>query len=317
MSNYNNQTKITVIGSNGGTGAAIIDQLILSGYTNIKGITLSGEEKWGRNLEVVKCDALILKELLEATAGSEVIFGAFNASEYSDKSWGEEFPVFITNLIECGRANKSKLIFLDNLYSYKNQKGLKAYDENTLIIPYGPKARIRQSVEQKFIDGLKEFGIEGNIIKSSDLYGPYALNGVIGDRYFGKLFKDNVAEIIPLGNKLHSFTYTLDVGRLAVSAMESIQPLIIHTPNTAPIGYEDLVRITFPFLDSQPKESIAPMFIFRILAVFVAPIKSMLAMMYQWDHDYVINSIYNQDFIPTKLEVGVKSTVEWFRLITK
>ena len=53
---------------------------------------------------------------------------------------------------------------------------------------------------------------------------------------------------------------------------------------------------------------------FQFLALFAPPIKSMLAMMYQWDHRFIINSLYNHDFIPTKLEDGIKETVKWFRI---
>jgi cell division GTPase FtsZ len=43
---YNQSTKISVIGSNGGTGAAIVDELISKGFTNITGITISGKKMW-------------------------------------------------------------------------------------------------------------------------------------------------------------------------------------------------------------------------------------------------------------------------------
>jgi nucleoside-diphosphate-sugar epimerase len=310
---YNKSTKISVIGSNGGIGAAIIDELFSKGFTNVTGITISGREKWGRNLKVIQADALDQTQLLQATQGSEVIFGAFNASQYTDKSWEAEFPVFIKNFVECGKANNAKLIFMDNLYSYQNQEGKNSYNENTPIIPYNKKGGIRQSVANIFLKGLKDNNLSGHIIKSSDLYGPYALNSVIGDRYFEAVAKKNIAEIIPLGNNPHSLTYTRDAGRIAfITAFGDNQPLIAHTPNAPARGYEDMVRMTCKHFDKQPKESKAPMFMFRILALFIPPIKSMLAMMYQWNNTFVINSLYNQDFVPTSLEDGMKETVEWF-----
>jgi nucleoside-diphosphate-sugar epimerase len=311
---YNQSTPITIIGSNGGIGAAIVDELISQGFTNLIGITISGREKWGRNLKVIQADALDQQQLLRATQGSQIIFGAFNASQYTDKSWQKEFPIFIKNFVECGKTNNAKLIFLDNLYSYQDQEGKNSYNENTPIIPYNQKGEIRKLVANIFLEGLKKYNLQGNIIKSSDLYGPYALNSVIGDRYFEAVTKKNTAEIMPLGNNPHSLTYTRDVGKIAVQvATNSNQPIIVHTPNAPAKGYEDMVRMTYKHFDQVPKESKAPMLMFQFLALFIAPVKSMLGMMYQWNNRFEINSLYNKDFVPTNLEAGIKETAVWFK----
>jgi nucleoside-diphosphate-sugar epimerase len=311
---FNQSTKISVIGSNGGIGAAIVDELLSQGFTNITGITISGKEKWGRNIKVAKADALDLSQIIKATEGSQIIFGAFNASEYSDKSWGEEFPKFMDNFIEAGKASISKLIFLDNVYSYGSQTNLKSYNENTPIKPANIKGQIRESVANQFLDGLQKYNLHGNIIKSSDLYGPYALNTVIGGRFFKGLFEKNSAEILPLGNNPHSFTYTRDVGRISViTALNENQPLIVHTPNTEAIGYEDLVNTTHKYLKNTPKEAKLPMMMFQMLSLFMPPVKSILSMMYQWENKFIIDSMYNKNFVPTSLESGLKETVEWFK----
>jgi nucleoside-diphosphate-sugar epimerase len=272
------------------------------------------EKKCGRNLKVIQADALNQDQLLKATQGSEIIFGAFNASQYTDKSWEAEFPLFIQNFVECGKSSNAKLIFMDNVYSYQNQESKKAYDENTPIIPYNKKGEIRQLVANIFLDGLKEYNLQGNIIKSSDLYGPYALNSMIGDRYFKRLFLKHIAEILPFGNNLHSLTYTRDVGRIAVRVATNVnQPTVVHTPNAPAKGYQDMVRMTYDYFDQMPKESLTPAFIFNFLGLFVPPIKSVMGMMYQWNNDFVIESLYNQDFVPTNLEDGMKETVSWFK----
>jgi nucleoside-diphosphate-sugar epimerase len=316
--NYNKSIKISIIGSNGGTGAAIVDELITQGYTDINGITISGHEKWGRNIKVSKADALDLDQLIKATEGSKIIFGAFNASEYSDNSWATEFPKFMENFIEAGKTNGAKLIFLDNVYSYGSQPELQFYNENTPIKPANIKGQIREKVANQFLDGLKQYKLQGNIIKSSDLYGPYSLNSVIGDRYFQGIFEKNSAEILPLGNKKHSFTFSRDLGRIAVlTATSDNQHPVIHTPNATAIGYDDLVKLTYQYLETSPKDGKLPMFIFQILAIFMPPVKSIIAMMYQWNNEFVIESNYNQSFIPTPLETGVKETVEWFKINNK
>jgi nucleoside-diphosphate-sugar epimerase len=315
--NYNKSTKISIIGSKGGIGAAIVDELISQGFTNITGITISGKEKWGRNLKVIKADALDLSQIIIATQGSEIIFGAFNASEYSDKSWGEEFPKFIKNFIEAGKASRAKLIFLDNVYSYGSQPNLQSYNENTPIKPANIKGQIRESVANQFLDGLQKYNLQGNIIKSSDLYGPYALNSTIGDRYFKGLFEKNSAEILPLGNNEHSFTYTRDVGRISIiTAMSDNQPLVVHTPNATVIGYDNLVKMTYKHLETKPKDAKIPMLVFQGLAFFMPPVKSIIAMKYQWNHKFVIDSLYNKSFVATSLESGVEETVNWFRANT-
>jgi nucleoside-diphosphate-sugar epimerase len=309
----NKQSLITVIGSNGGIGGAIVDELLQKGYTNVRGVTISGEEKYGRAIKVIKADARVKPELVMACEGSVVIFGAFNASEYSDKEWADEFPVMMDSFISAGKINDSKLIFLDNVYSYKDLLGNGVYDEDTFEEPVSTKGEIRKSVTKEFIDGLKIHNLKGNVIKSSDLYGPYSLNSMIGDRFFEALFNKNIGEVLPLGNQPHSFTFTRDVARLAVDVMEQdLSIAVLHTPNTDLIGLEDLVKKTFGFVSTNPKISRMPKIMFTITSLFIPPIKSIMAMQYQWNNRFEVVSKYNKGFVPTTIDDGVKETVEWF-----
>jgi nucleoside-diphosphate-sugar epimerase len=308
------QSIITVIGSNGGIGAAIVDELIKGGYTNIRGVTISGKEKWGRGIKVVRADARIKPELVMACEGSEVIFGAFNASEYTDKDWAQEFPMMMDSFLSAGNANEAKLIFIDNLYSYQDLEGNGVYDENTLEIPVSKKGEIRKGVSKQFVDGIVKNNLKGNIIKSSDLYGPYALNSMIGDRFFASLFKKNVGEVLPLGNIPHSFTYTRDAGRIAVMTAEGdSSSIVIHTPNSAPIGLEDLASKTFGFVSGNPKISIMPKVMFNVVSLFIPAVKSIIAMKYEWNNRFEVGSVYNKEFVPTSTDDGVRETVTWFK----
>jgi nucleoside-diphosphate-sugar epimerase len=309
----NKQSLITVIGSNGGIGGAIIDELLQKGYTNIRGVTIGGKEKYGRPIKVIRADARIKPQLVMACEGSKVIFGAFNASEYSDKDWAMEFPAMMDSFIAAGKNNNAKLIFLDNVYGYKDLLGKKVYDEDVMEEPVNTKGEIRKAVTKQFLDGLEYYNLKGNVIKSSDLYGPYSLNSMIGYRFFEALFNKNVGEVLPLGNNLHSFTYTRDVARLAVEVIENdILIPLLHTPNTNPIGLEDLVTKTFGYVSTNPKLSKMPKILFIITSLFIPPIKSIMAMQYQWNNKFEVVSKYNQDFVPTSIDDGVRETVAWF-----
>jgi nucleoside-diphosphate-sugar epimerase len=309
----NKQSLITVIGSNGGIGGAIVDELLQKGYTNVRGVTISGKEKYGRAIKVIRADARIKPELLMACENSEVIFGAFNASEYSDSKWADEFPTMMDSFISAGKINDSKLIFLDNVYSYKDLIGKGVYDEDTPEEAVSVKGEIRKTVTKQFLNGLKTNSLKGNVIKSSDLYGPYSLNSMIGDRFFEALFNKNIGEVLPLGNQPHSFTFTRDVARLAVDVLEKdISIAVLHTPNTDPIGLEDLVKKTFGFMNTNPKLSKMPKFMFTITSLFIPPIKSIMAMQYQWNNRFEVVSKYNKGFVPTTIDDGVRDTVEWF-----
>jgi nucleoside-diphosphate-sugar epimerase len=136
--------------------------------------------------------------------------------------------------------------------------------------------------------------------------------------FFEGIFKKNSAEVLPLGNALHSFTYTRDFAKLAVMAMENNwDEKIIFVPNSEPISYSALINKVYTDLETKPKENKIPMFIFRLVSLFMAPVKSILEMEYEWKNDYVVESKFQKtflsNFIPTPLEDGVKETIAWFR----
>ncbi len=309
--------KYAVIGSNGGAGAAIIDEL-LTAKAEAVGITLSGRDKFGRDYPVIKANALELDELAAATVGSDIIFGAFNASEYSTKCWEVEFPKFMDNFIEVGKQTKAKLIFIDNLYSYADQKGASKYIESTEVNPPSSKGKIRARIAQQFLDAVQAGEIQGNIVRASDLYGPYSLNSLIGDRFFDGLFKKNSAEIIPLGKGKHSFTFTRDFAKTAVIVATSQRNgEVLHALNDTELSYEELIGKTLSIVGTHPTENRIPKFIFSLIQFFMPPVKSLLEMSYGFEHDFVVTSEkiqkLDQAYTPTRIDSGLKETVHWFK----
>ncbi len=311
-------TDAVVIGSNGSIGASIVDELLANQF-DVVGITKSGADKFDRPFKVLKTNALDVNEVVNATKTAKYIFGAFNASEYSNKAWSQEFPLFMESFIEAGKNSGARLIFIDNLYTYLDLKGSNSYTEETVVKPKSAKGRIRNKIAKRFLKAISEKEIKGCIVRGSDIYGPYGMTSFIGARFFEKMIKTGVAELLPLGNKRHSFTFTRDFAKLALIAAQQDHDFpILHVPNAEAIGYEDLVvRVLNTYSRQDVRIREIPKLFFNILGVFSPGIRSVIQESFHFKNEYIAESVLVSklvpDFHPTSIVEGLKETVEWFR----
>jgi len=262
--------------------------------------------------EVRKADATSVKELVEACKDATHIYGAFNAYEYSDAGWERDFPYYAKALGETSKKTNAKIIMIENLYSYDDLKGKKEITEESPQNPPTFKGRIRKVIVEMVELSMPDKNLL-RVVKGSDFYGPYALNGMLGKRFFEKFFKKNTAEILPLGNNKHSFTYSKDFAKEAVmvSLMDDA-PRFVHVPNSEPIGYEDLINMVIKLSGKKIKTSKVPALFYYLMKYFSPEVKSLQELKYQWDHEYIVSSKIKNNFKPTNLEQGIKETIDWF-----
>ena len=310
-----------VIGSNGGVGAAIVD-ILLANKQEVTGATLSGKDKYSRGFSVMQFNALFAAEY-EKLPKAEIIFGAFNASKYTAAVWELEFNQFIDNFIAYGKSTKTRLVFIDNLYSYKLSSE-HPISETSEVSPSAVLGKIRQAVAAKFLTAAKAGEINGIIIRGSDLYGPYSLNTTVGERFFSKLYKENTCELLPIANEPHMYTYTSDFADCAVfCALDSKvnSGEVIIAPASEPVAFKNLINKIVSLSGQNPKWSKLPKFILQIGSIFDPMLKSVSSMGYEWESPFLVDySKYkkiNPDFKVTSLDKGLAQTVAWFKLKVK
>lgn len=310
-----------VLGSNGGIGASIVDQLLRAGKPVI-GVTQSGRDAYGRTFPVRAANAFKQQELVAACQGGSIVYHAIGASAYETAVWRKELPVLMQNAVVAAQANNARLVYIDNLYSYQDQKG-KPYFETTPVNPPSEKGTIRAELVQNLLDTMSAGQVFGTIIRGSSYYGPYGRNSLLGERFFKAALQGKTASFVHTLDSPFTYTYTIDFARAAIMAAEQDKALsqIFHVPTAGPVTLRQLITGTYLLLGKQPKLFVLPKAILPVLGIFSPLLRSLSEMTYENDFPFIVNAekfnTYFGSFQPTSYAEGLKTTVAWFRWFMK
>jgi nucleoside-diphosphate-sugar epimerase len=117
-------------------------------------------------------------------------------------------------------------------------------------------------------------------------------------------------------DKIHSFTYTPDAAK--ATALLGNTPdawnQVWHLPtDEARITGRQMISLFAREMKQPDKVMVMPMWLLRLLGLFMPLMREMPEMMYQYDRDYFFDSSKFQQrfgFKPTSYENGVKATIE-------
>ena len=112
-----------VIGGAGGTGAALVAELLRRGH-RVRSVSRRGTAGPGGS-EAVAADVGIPSEALDATRGAAVIY---QAAQPGYHRWTTDFPPMQAALLAAAEAHDAKLVMADNLYMYGPVEGLMRED---------------------------------------------------------------------------------------------------------------------------------------------------------------------------------------------
>src|SRR5690625_3731206 len=115
-----------VLGATGGMGVAIVNELVSRGIyvtafarNEDKLYNMHGAKDF---ITIYRGDVLSFGELNDAVKGNDVIFHAINIP-YSQ--WKRDLPILTSNIIASAKENSTKVIVVDNIYSYGKSPGKK------------------------------------------------------------------------------------------------------------------------------------------------------------------------------------------------
>jgi nucleoside-diphosphate-sugar epimerase len=302
----------TILGINGTTGLEIAHVLLEKG---IKVRSVSRRPYAGA-WEHVQADVMNLESLKHAVNGSEVVYCCVGL-EYTVKVWERDWLPLIENVIEACLSAKVKLVFIDNVYMYGLVEG--EMTEMTPIKPSSKKGAVRKAVAEKLLDAFKNKGLKGCIARAADFYGPDCEKGLLTEAIFKNFQKGKTAQWFGYTDKVHSFTYTKDIGKAAVilGNDEKANGTVWHLPTaTNPWTGQQIVDFVANEMGQKSKIMAIRGFLLTVLGVFIPILKEFKEMMYQYEHDYVFNSaLFEKTFgmKPTPYEVGMKETAAFYK----
>jgi nucleoside-diphosphate-sugar epimerase len=302
----------TILGINGVTGIEIANVLLEKGI-KVRGVS---RRPYAGAWEHVQADVMNLESLRQAIEGSEVVYCCVGL-EYTVKVWERDWLPLIENVIQACLATKAKLVFIDNVYMYGLVKG--EMTESTPMIPSSKKGAVRKAVAEKLLDAFQNRGLKGCIARSADFYGPDCEKSLLTEAVFNNFQKGKTAQWFGYADKVHSFTYTKDIGKGAVilGNDEKANGKVWHLPTAAnPWTGQQIIDFVAKEMGQKSKTMAIRGFLLTILGVFIPILREFKEMMYQYEHDYIFNSaLFEKTFgmKPTTYEEGMKATAMFYK----
>jgi len=188
--------------------------------------------------------------------------------------------------------------------------------EDSQLNPPSRKGAVRKQIAQMLLDEVKAGKLLALIARSADFYGPDNEKSMVTEIVFKNLKKGKSANWFINADKKHSFTFTPDAAKATalLGNTDDAYNQVWHLPtdkNT--LTGREFVDLFAKELKVKGKVMVMPLWLIKILGLFVPVLKEMPEMMYQNDRDYFFDSSKFDNrfkFKTTTYEEGVRITVE-------
>ena len=211
--------------------------------------------------------------------------------EYKFKSWRDLWPVAMRNLVDTSLKYDLRVVFVDNLYMYGPQE--EALHEGMIPMDYPGKPAVRAEVTRIWEGAVKQNKLKFAALRAPDFFGPNVLLSQLGDVVFGNLSKGARAQFLVPINQPHDFAYVPDIARAVHTLLEAPDydfGQVWHMPCAPTMTPGSLMALGAQSLGVAPKALSLPLWILRILGLFVPFAKELWEMRFQWNRPYFVNA---------------------------
>ena len=303
--------KQTILGANGTIGKLLAKELL--NYTQDIRLVSRNPEKINESDELFPADLTDANMVDKAIEGSDIVYLVVGF-DYNLKTWQNNWPKLMKATIESCIRHQAKLVFFDNVYMY-DKSAIPHMTEDSPINPSSKKGLVRKEIAEMLLKAIAEKKINALIARAPDFYGPGNQNSYLIQVVYNNLIKGKNANWFINANKKHSFIYTPDAAKACALLGNSPDSYnqVWHLPtDDHTLSGQEWLDLFNREMNTDKKMSILPMFLIRILGIFMPFMREMPEMMYQYDQDYFFDSTKFQkrfNFTPTSYQAGVKQIV--------
>lgn len=301
----------TILGANGTIGTLLAKELIT--YTNKIRLVSRNPKKVNDTDELFAADLADTSQVEKAIEGAEVVY-LLVGFDYKLKVWQAKWPLLMQATVAACIKHNAKLVFFDNVYLY-DKNAMAHMTEESPVNPPSKKGKVRNQVVDIMMNEVKSGKLTGLIARSADFYGPRNEKSALQEMAFKNLKKGKSPNWLIDADKIHSFTYTPDAAKAVAMLGNATDAYnqVWHMPTSSEkLTARQIIDLFNKEMGTSKKVKLLPMWMLKILGLFIPVLKEMPEMMYQNDRDYYFDSSkFNQrfSFTPTKYAEGVKQTV--------
>jgi nucleoside-diphosphate-sugar epimerase len=305
----------TILGSGGGIGVPLAREL--KNYTDRIRLVSRNPKKVNDSDELFAADISNPEHIDKAVSGSEVVYVTIGF-EYNLKVWQKTWPAFLQEVINSCKKHNSKLVFFDNIYMY-GKSSVPFMTETAPIDPPSEKGKVRQKLREMILQETEKKSLTALIARAADFYGPENKNSALTIMVADNLKKGKKGQVFGDPDRIHTYTYTPDAAK-ATAILGNTQDAYNqewHVPTTKEkLTTRQWIGLVAKELNKEPEFQVAPVFMLRLLGVFVPIMREFPEMLYQYEQDYIFDSSkFEKRFgiVATPPEEGVKKLVESLR----
>jgi nucleoside-diphosphate-sugar epimerase len=302
----------TILGANGTIGQVLAKELL--SYTDKIRLVSRNPRKVNDSDELFAADLSNPENVDKAVEGSEVVYLVVGF-DYKLNVWEEKWPKLMRAVLDACIKNNSRLVFFDNVYMY-DINAISHMTEESLINPPSRKGAVRKHIAQMILDEVKAGKLLALIARSADFYGADNEKSVVMEIGYKNLKKGKSANWFINADKKHSFTFTPDAAKATALLGNTVDAYnqVWHLPTDKNIlTGREFVNLFAKELNVKSRVLVMPMWLIKLMGLFVPVLKEMPEMMYQYDRDYFFDSSKFEKrfkFNTTTYQEGVRITVE-------
>ena len=301
----------TILGANGTIGHLLAKEL--KQYTDQIRLVSRNPKKVNATDELFPADLSDAAVVEKAIAGSDVVY-LLVGFEYNINVWRKHWPPLMRATIDACIKHKAKLVFFDNMYLY-DQAALGNMTEESPINPSSEKGKVRAQIAEMLMDEVRAGRLTALIARSADFYGPENRSSLLIELVYKNLRKGKRPNWLIDLHKKHSFTFTPDAARATAVLGNRPEAFghVWHLPTDGnTLTAAEMIALFTSEMKVDKKPMVLPLWMVKLIGLFVPVMREMPEMMYQYDRDYVFNSRkFEQKFglHPTPYAQGVRETI--------
>ncbi len=303
----------TILGSGGSVGTELAKAL--NQYTKDIKLVSRNPVKVNESDILHPADLSDPSQINKAIEGSEVCYVTLGF-EYNKKTWKEKWPPFMTNVINACIEHQCKLVFFDNVYAI-GVDHVNHITENSPISPSSKKGEVRAEVDNLILGQMQKGNLQAIIARAPDFFGPVKKqNSLLLNVVYDNLLKGKTAQWFGNADVVHTMGYTPDLakGTAILGNTEDAYNQVWNLPvDMNSLTGREWVKLFANEMNSSDKVQVLPLWMVKLLGVFVPILKEMAEMTYQFDRPYNFDCskfIDRFNYKPTSNKEAVRQTLE-------
>lgn len=302
----------TILGSGGAIGIPLAKEL--KKYTDQIRLVSRNPKKINETDELFQIDLNDFSQIDKAIAGSEVVYVVIGF-EYKLSVWQKIWPSFMKAVIKACKTHNAKLVFFDNVYMYEKSAIPHMIETSSIHAP-SKKGEVRQQLHEMIMNEVEKKNLTALIARSADFYGPDNKNSALNMMVVDNFTKGKKAQAFGNINKIHTYTFTPDAAKATALLGNTLDAYnqVWHVPTTKEkLTNLQWIQLIANELKVEAKIQTIPLWMIKILSLFIPVMKEFPEMIYQYEQDYIFDSAKFEkrfDISATAPKDGIRILIE-------